>query len=310
MALVVGGVLAVGVAGYLLGRDDAPPEPPRRTLALDPAPAAPLPSYAELAPRPSDSMPPRSRFDPDPAQGAPETPPQSLDPPRRAAEPDRLQERAREAGVGGWTRPATAVGAGHTDPEDLEAQPADARCTIPAGTPIPLQTRNRIVTEQGGVLLATVVRDVWDAGFTCRVVPAGSTVTMTVSATATRGQRRIAVTDPVITRPWPQADTLRPVDVGGAVGADATGAAGLPGRVDVPWAATGLLIAASTALDLATAALTDGGSLLGEILGRTADRPLDRAARAQLERLPVITLDPGAEILLLLAGPLSASPQR
>ena len=46
-----------------------------------------------------------------------------------------------------------------------------------------------------------------------------------------------------------------------------------------------------------------GRGVLGAILGRTADRPLDQAARAQLERLPVITLEPGAEITPLLAEP-------
>jgi type IV secretion system protein VirB10 len=56
------------------------------------------------------------------------------------------------------------------------------------------------------------------------------------------------------------------------------------------------------------AAVSDGGSLIGPILGRTADRPLDQATRALLDRLPVITLEPGAGMTLLLAGPLTIPP--
>ena len=41
----------------------------------------------------------------------------------------------------------------------------------------------------------------------------------------------------------------------------------------------------------------------GRPVCRPICRPLDQAARTQLERLPVITLEPGAEITPLLAAP-------
>lgn len=297
VAMVAAGLVAVGVAGYLAGRDDDPP-PPRRAVAVDPAPARPLPGYDMLDQR---HEPPRSRLEAAPAA----RPPAAVVTPTAAPKPDRLAEQARAAGPGGWTRPAAQAPAPAPAPVAASGSSSDAgTCTVPAGTPIPLVTVNRVVTEQGGVLVARVTRDVWDGRFACRAVPAGSTVTLAVAPGTARGQRRIAVSDPVIYRPG-SPEPLRPA----AIGADAAGAAGLAGRVEVPWAATGLLVAASTALDLAMAAIAEGG-LLGAILGRTADRPLDQAARAQLERLPVITLEPGAEITLLLAEPLTLGSQR
>ncbi|CAO3456044.1 Conjugative transfer protein TrbI [Azospirillum argentinense] len=46
-------------------------------------------------------------------------------------------------------------------------------------------TVNRVVTERGGIVTARVTQDVWDAGFSCLTVPAGSVVTLDVGATVT-----------------------------------------------------------------------------------------------------------------------------
>jgi len=119
------------------------------------------------------------------------------------------------------------------------------------------------------------------------------------------GQNRIEVKNPVIVRPWPRNDAVRLQ----AMAADATGASGLPGTVEVPWFQTGLLVAASTAVDLA-AALTDGGSLIGALLGRNIDSPLDKAAKDLLERQPVIRLQAGEQVTLFLRGALAANDFR
>lgn len=110
----------------------------------------------------------------------------------------------------------------------------------------------------------------------------------------------------MIVRPWPRQDTVRPVAAAG----DAQGAAGLPGRVAVPWFRTGLLVAASTAVDLAAAARSDGGSLVGALLGRNLDSPLDTAAKDLLDRAPVIRLEPGTPVTLLLRGAIQADEFR
>nr|WP_246500655.1 TrbI/VirB10 family protein [Azospirillum rugosum] len=208
-----------------------------------------------------------------------------------------------DAGVGGWSRKEegrgteTATQAGTSDFSAVGSE-----CFVPPGTPIPLQSVNRVVTERGGILTARVTQDVWDAGFSCLAVPAGSVVTLDVGTGVGKGQKRIEVANPVITRPWPRSDAVRVA----AVGADSTGAAGLTGSVQVPWFQTGLLIAASTAVDAGVAALTGGGSLIGGILGHAMDRPLDKAAKDLLDRAPVITLDAGEPVMLLLRGGLRA----
>lgn len=74
--------------------------------------------------------------------------------------------------------------------------------------------------------------------------------------------------------------------------------------MEVPWLQTGLLIAVSTAVDVATAVLTGGGSLIGGILGHAMDRPLDKAAKDLLDRAPSVTFDAGEPVLLLLRGGL------
>ncbi len=296
--LVSGAVLGVGLAAYMIGRGQGDGRTGTQPVLFDQRlPDGKLPSYADLAPPP----PPAPRVEPAKPAPAPVKPPA-----RGPVKEDELRKKAMEAGVGGWSRKEQDEGAsaGASGRTDFAAAGGD--CVVPAGTPIPLQTINRVVTERGGIVTARVTQDVWDAGFACLAVPAGSMVTMEVGTSTTKGQKRIAVAKPVITRPWPHNDTVQPI----AIASDATGAAGLPGSAEVPWLKTGLLIGASTAVDLASAALTRGGSLLGTILGRGIESPLDRAAKDLLERAPVITLEVGEPITLVLRGALKADDFR
>lgn len=289
--LVAGGLVAVGLAAYMAGSGEKP-EPARWIERPELArPGPDLPAYDDLAARPA---PPEPRFErPEPkAEPAPA--------PRAEPRRDLLADKAMDAGVGGWSRRADGQGG------DAETAISPGGCIVPPGTPIEAQTVNRVVSEQGGLLSATVTRDVWGAGFHCLAVPAGSTVTMAYRADVARGRRRIEVANPVITRPWPRADQVAVQAMAG----DRTGAAGLPGEVRVPWLATGLLVAASTAVDLGVAALTGGGSLVGALLGRHADRPLDRAARDALEQGAVVTLAPGEPVVLLLGAALATDDFR
>ncbi len=296
--LVSGAVIGLGLAAYMVGRSQGDGGGGKQPILFDPRPSeGKLPSYADLAPPPL----------PAPRVEVPKPAPAPVKPVVRGpAREDELRKKALEAGVGGWSRKELEEAAPAGTAGGMGFAAAGGDCVVPAGTPIPLQTISRVVTERGGVLTAQVTRDVWDAGFACLAVPAGSLATMEVGSGVTKGQKRIAVTKPVITRPWPRNDTVQPM----AVVADATGAAGLPGSVEVPWLETGLLIGASTAVDLASAALTGGGSLLGTILGRGMEGPLDRAAKDMLERAPVITLEAGEPILLLLHGALRADDFR
>jgi len=295
--LVAGAVIGLGLAAYMLGRGQGL-DVPRALGSLELPRGEPvLPRYEDMAPKPPPTPPPVPRFD----KKEPPLPPAR---PQAQAAPkeDDLRRKAMEAGVGGWSRQQEERGesAGPAGSSDFAA--AGSECFVPPGTPIPLLTVSRVVSERGGIVTARVTQDVWDAGFSCLAVPAGSVVTLEVAANVSRGQKRIAVTNPVITRPWPRNDTVRVA----AVGTDATGAAGLAGSVEVPWLRTGLLIAASTAVDAGVAALTGGGSLISSLLGHAMDRPLDKAAKDLLDRAPVITLEAGEPVLLLLRGGLHA----
>jgi len=299
--LVAGVVIGLGLAAYMLGRSQGGGGLPKLSVALGPTQPEPrLPSYEDMAPKPAPAPPPVPRIEKDP-------PPPPVRPQAKAApKEDELRKKAMEAGVGGWSRKEDAGAATAIQTGTSGFAAAGSECFVPPGTPIPLLTANRVVTERGGIVTARVTQDVWDAGFACLAVPAGSVVTLDVGSGVSKGQKRIEVANPVITRPWPRNDTVRVA----AVGTDATGAAGLAGSVQVPWLQTGLLIAASTAVDIAAAALTGGGSLIGGILGHSIDRPLDKAAKDLLDRAPVITLDAGEPVLLLLRGGLKADDFR
>ncbi|MGY0782575.1 TrbI/VirB10 family protein [Azospirillum argentinense] len=295
--LVAAVMIGLGLVAYMLGRSQETGGLPKLSAALGPTQPDPrLPSYEDMAPK--SAPPPAPRIE---KKEPPSPPPR----PRAKTVPkeDELRKKAMEAGVGGWSRKEEDKGtvlAAQAGMSDFATAGSD--CLVPPGTPIPLLTVNRVVTERGGIVTARVTQDVWDAGFSCLAVPAGSVVTLDVGSSVTKGQKRIEVANPVITRPWPRNDTVRVA----AIGTDATGAAGLAGSVEVPWLQTGLLIAASTAMDVAVAALTGGGSLIGGILGHSIDRPLDKSAKDLLDRAPVMMLNAGEPVLLLLRGSLKA----
>ncbi|WP_114859729.1 TrbI/VirB10 family protein [Azospirillum brasilense] len=298
--LVAAVVLGLGLAAYMLGRSQGSGLPKVLGSLELPRGEPKLPGYEDIAPKPAPAPPPVLRIK------TTEPPPPSVRPQARAVpKEDELGKKAIDAGVGGWSRREEGTGS-----EAIRAAsdftPADGACVVPAGTPIPAQTITRVVSERGGILTAMVTRDVWDAGFSCLAVPAGSTLTMAYAPAVTRGQKRLEIANPVITRPWPKNDTVTIA----AMTADATGASGLPGSVEVPWFRTGLLIAASTAVDVTTAVLTGGGSLLGALLGRNLDSPLDKATKDMLDRAPMITLEAGEPVTVILRSALRADDAR
>ncbi|HET8729070.1 MAG TPA: TrbI/VirB10 family protein [Alphaproteobacteria bacterium] len=308
--LVAAAIVGTGLVVHLM---DGGEETPRSTVVsrFEHRPPEPrTPSYADLAAEEEPpSAPPAPRAEP---VAMPAPPARAPSEPRR----DALWERAMEAGPGGWSRdrrereapaPGTVTAIADRAGETAsQFTPAASSCFVPPGTPIEARTLNRVVTEHGGIITAIVTRDVWDSSFGCLAIPAGSMLTAAYGTDATRGQKRIAISDPTIIRPWPRSDVVAVA----AMTADAAGASGLPGRVSVPWFQTGVLIASSTAVDLGLAALTGGGSLIGGILARNIDSPLDQAAKSLLERAPVITLQAGQPILVFLRGGLIADEFR
>ncbi|ANC91120.1 conjugal transfer protein TrbI [Azospirillum humicireducens] len=297
--LVATVVMGLGLVAYMLGRSQGAGGLPKLSVALGPTQPEPrLPSYEDMAPKPLPPPAPRiEKREPAPPPPRPQA--------KAASKEDELRKKAMEAGVGGWSRKEEGKnGEGGLAASDFVS--VDGACVVPSGTPIPAQTITRVVSEHGGIVTAMVTRDVWDAGFSCLAVPAGSMLSMAYTPAMSRGQKRIDIANPVITRPWPKNDTVTVA----AMIADTTGASGLPGNVEVPWFRTGLLIAASTAVDLTTAALTGGGSLLGAMLGRNLDSPLDKVTKDLLDRAPVITLEAGEPITVILRGALRADDAR
>ncbi|MCW2247751.1 type IV secretory pathway VirB10-like protein [Azospirillum fermentarium] len=98
---------------------------------------------------------------------------------------NQLRKKAMEAGVGGWSRKeeGASVASAQAGASDFTITGSD--CLVLAGTPIPLLTVNHVVTERGGIVTARVTQDVWDVGFSCLAVPAGSVVMLDVGATVT-----------------------------------------------------------------------------------------------------------------------------
>lgn len=312
--LVAAAVVGLGLVGYLLTWDDGEPRATVVSRFEQRVPEPKLPTYADLAPREPPPEPPSPRVPLAPTTGPKPAPTK----PSAAGPRDSLRAKAMDAGVGGWSRgdrerpeatpaatPVQAAQKAAASSASTFHAPPDG-CFVPPGTPIEAQTLNRVATERGGIVAAMTTRDLWGASFACLAVPAGSTLVLEYGTGATKGQKRIEILNPILVRPWPKSDTVQLA----AMTADAFGASGLPGRVDVPFFRTGALIAASTAVDLGVAALSGDGGLIGAILGRNVDRPLDKAAKDLLDRAPVITLEAGAPILVFLRGGLVAEDFR
>jgi type IV secretory pathway VirB10-like protein len=179
-------------------------------------------------------------------------------------------------------------------------------CFVPPGTGLPLQLETRIVTEKPGLAKGHTTRDIWNTGMDCLAVPAGAVVTFTYKGGVDRNDTRVETGEIQLRRPWPQDDMLTIKGAGG----DPTGAAGMPARIDYPWVSTGLLILASTATKLGTAALSNGFSLYGPVIGQGVGSPIDEAAREALHRAAVGEIDIGTEVVVVLQQGFHASDSR
>lgn len=181
-------------------------------------------------------------------------------------------------------------------------------CFVPPGTGLPIQLETRIITEKPGLAKGHTTRDIWNTGMDCKAVPAGSVITFAYKGGTgvSRNDTRVETGEIELRRPWPQDDMLTIKGAGG----DTTGAAGMPARIDYPWVSTGLLILASTAAKLGTAALSNGFSLYGPVIGQGIGSPLDEAAREALHRAAVGEIDIGTEVVVVLQQGFHASDSR
>lgn len=183
-------------------------------------------------------------------------------------------------------------------------------CRVNAGTGIPVTVDTAVSTAQNSTVRARVVQDVYDtATGSCLAIPNGSTFVGDVKRSDIKGQRRAELLFFSLTRPYPRGDTVELK----VPGSDAMGRGGVPGDVDSHMGSQGLLVLASTAVDLGVAALSGGFGILGSILGGNAQRPLDRWAHDQLDRPPEINVDPlqgQGRMTVILREPIDADDVR
>ncbi|MBP2314409.1 hypothetical protein [Azospirillum soli] len=146
--LVAAVVIGLGLAAHMLGRSQGAGGLPKLSVALDPTQPEPrLPSYEDMASKPAPAPPPALRIE------KKDPPPLPVRPPSKVApKEDELRKKAMEAGVGGWSRKedAGALALAQAGTSDFAA---GSDCLVPPGTPIPLQTVNRVVTERDGLVI-------------------------------------------------------------------------------------------------------------------------------------------------------------
>lgn len=210
---------------------------------------------------------------------------------------DDFMERGLKAGIGGYRADEKIIEAAWSKKErKSDFRPSNSDCWLPPGAFIPVRSVTRIVTEKAGLLKAKVTADIWDTSGTCLVLPAGSDLVADYGASATRGEKRVPISNLEIVRPYPADDI---VTINGVAG-DEFGAAGVPGETSSNLLSTALLVTASIGVDLAQAALTSGGSLIGPIIGENAGKPIDQIARDLWQRPSISQVDERTDMLLIL----------
>lgn len=220
---------------------------------------------------------------------------------------DDFMERGLKAGIGGYKADEKVIEAAWTKKEKKsDFRKSGSDCWLPPGAFVPVRSVTRVVTEKAGIVKAKVTADVWDTSGTCLVLPAGTDLVADYAATTTKGEKRVPLSNLELVRPYPADDV---VTVNGVAG-DPTGAAGIPGETSSNLLSTALLVTASVGIDLATAALTNGGSLIGPIIGANAGRPLDQIARDLWQRPSVNSVDERTDLLLILRQGIAGDDYR
>lgn len=187
-----------------------------------------------------------------------------------------------------------------------------ARLTAPfpfqvnARTPIRAHTEQPITTDSPGYVTAMVIGDVYTSNKQCVAFPHGSRIYGETIGEVKEGQVRVTTVWTAIQRPEPRNDTI---ELSKVVGGEADGTPGIPGSVNNHWFRKFAFIAASSAIDLGSAALQgrgDGGFavILGDSVASNARSPLDEFAKRQLDIPPSIEVEP-REVSVTLSQHLS-----
>ncbi len=182
---------------------------------------------------------------------------------------------------------------------------------VKAGTIIPAALVTALNSDLPGEVIAAVTENVYDH-VTGRyvLIPQGTRLFGKYdSKVAYKQQRAIVVWNRII---YPNGTSI---NIGGMIGADATGAAGLADRVDnhVPGLIGGILL--STAISVGGAAadnagtrdnqlITAGGGAISQDASRTGQQFVQR----ELDRQPTITIRPGYRLRVLVNKDMVLAP--
>ena len=182
---------------------------------------------------------------------------------------------------------------------------------VKAGTIIPAALVTALNSDLPGEVIAAVTENVYDH-VTGRyvLIPQGTRLFGQYdSKVAYKQQRAIVVWNRII---YPNGTSI---NIGGMIGADATGAAGLADRVDnhVPGLIGGILL--STAISVGGAAadnagtrdnqlVTAGGGAISQDASRTGQQFVQR----ELDRQPTITIRPGYRLRVLVNKDMVLAP--
>jgi type IV secretion system protein VirB10 len=310
---------------WLTGGDSAPAAPAKAmSMAATPEPLRGLPTdYTQIRIPPAPTPPPPETKKEEEAKPAPDPEPR-----------ERIVYRDRGGGGGGgksWrqeaqeadakvvavSRPegsqstssgAPASASGAQQGGGRGAMYSAARLTAPfplqvnARTPIRAHTEQPINTDAPGYVTAMVIGDIYTSDKSCVAFPHGSRIYGETLGEVKEGQVRVTTVWTAIQRPEPRNDTIELTRV---IGGDADGTPGISGEVNNHWFKKFGFIAASSLIDLGTAALQGRGGgglavILGDSVAQNARSPLDEFAKRQLDIPPTIEVEP-REISVVLS---------
>ena len=173
---------------------------------------------------------------------------------------------------------------------------------VNARTPIRAYTEQPISTDAPGYVTAMVIGDIYTSNKQCVAFPHGSRLYGETLGEVKEGQVRVTTVWTAIHRPLPRDDDIELTKV---IGGDMGGTPGIPGEVNNHWLKKFGFIAASSFIDLGTAALQGRGGggvavILGDSVAQNARSPLDEFAKRQLDIPPTIEVEP-REISVVLS---------
>lgn len=177
-------------------------------------------------------------------------------------------------------------------------------CALRPGSSVEIALETKINTEQGGPIVARVVSDVPspDPGYRNKVlIPAGTQLVGEVSRDGPMSlqNRRAPVVWTQMTSPvgFGGEPSIRTVDLGRALGSDASGQAGMGGEVEMRWGTAITAGILTTVFNVAQRGALPNSNAQIDVYQRESSGTLGRFGNQVLEKTlpwePIIVIEPG-----------------